>query len=210
MTAVYLAHVRALGVFEAHRVALATQVPLTALMVLYTFIGLSITAEPIVESRARHRAFAVASEVIAVPPDAVHFRQQEQPSASSSVPDKNARVKLTYKVLGSAFHDCTQDERSRSALRLRVRLPVERSRSSRDAHYDPFIDTATAPLRRHLVAVRAAGVDAGSKSFRVGDVNFVREVFTSRGLSRYRRRRCRMERGGGAALEHAALARAGR
>ena len=47
-----------------------------------------------------------------------------------------------------------------------------------DAHYDPFIDAATAPLRRHLVAVRAVGVDTGSKSFRVGDVNFVREVFT--------------------------------
>ena len=47
-----------------------------------------------------------------------------------------------------------------------------------DALYDPFIDAATAPLRRHLVAVRAVGVDTGSKSFRVGDVNFVREVFT--------------------------------
>ena len=33
--------------FAAQRVALATQVPLTALMVLYTCVGLSITAEPI-------------------------------------------------------------------------------------------------------------------------------------------------------------------
>jgi hypothetical protein len=33
-------------------------------------------------------------------------------------------------------------------------------------------------MRRHLVAVRVAGVDTASKSFRVGDVNFVREVFT--------------------------------
>jgi hypothetical protein len=45
-------------------------------------------------------------------------------------------------------------------------------------HYDPVIDTATAPVRRHLLGVRVAGVDAASKSFRVGDVNFVREVFT--------------------------------
>jgi hypothetical protein len=33
-------------------------------------------------------------------------------------------------------------------------------------------------MRRHLAAVRVAGVDTASKSFRVGDVNFVREVFT--------------------------------
>ena len=47
-----------------------------------------------------------------------------------------------------------------------------------DPHYDPVIEAATAPLRRHLVAVRAAGADAASKSFLVGDVKFVREVFT--------------------------------
>ena len=47
-----------------------------------------------------------------------------------------------------------------------------------DPAYDPIIDAATATLRRHLVAVRVAGVDTASKSFRVGDVNFVREVFT--------------------------------
>ena len=39
------------------------------------------------------------------------------------------------------------------------------------------IDVATALLRRHLVAFRMAGTDAGSKSFRVGDVNFTRELF---------------------------------
>ncbi len=177
VTAVYLAHVRALGVFEPHRVALATQVPLTALMVLYTFIGLSITAEPIVESRAATEPSAVASEAIAVPPDAVHFRQQDSRLASSEA-DRSARVKLTYKVLGSAFHDSTKT----SAADLLYAYVFGYRWSARgvggDAHYDPFIDAATAPLRRHLVAVRAAGVDTGSKSFRVGDVNFVREVFT--------------------------------
>ena len=39
------------GVRAGPRWRCATQVPLTALMVVYTFIGLSITAEPIVESR---------------------------------------------------------------------------------------------------------------------------------------------------------------
>ena len=107
VTAVYLAHVRALRVFERHRVALATQVPLTALMVLYTFIGLSIAAEPIVESRAATEPSAATSEAIAVPPDAVLFRQQDSRLASPGV-GKAVRVNLTYKVLGSAFHDQTK------------------------------------------------------------------------------------------------------
>jgi hypothetical protein len=174
VTAVYLAHVRALGVFEPHRVVLATQVPLTALMVLYTFIGLSITAEPIVESRAAVEPSAVASEAIAVPPDAVYFRQRDSRPASPE-PDKSAKVKLTYKVLGSAFHD---QSKTNVADLLYAYMFAYRWSAGGDALYDPFIDAATAPLRRHLVAVRAVGVDTGSKSFRVGDVNFVREVFT--------------------------------
>ncbi len=177
VTAVYLAHVRALGVFEPHRVALATQVPLTALMVLYTFIGLSITAEPIVESRAATEPSAVASEAIAVPPDAVHFRQQDSRLASSG-PDMSARVKLTYKMLGSAFHDATKTSVADLLYAYVFAYRWSARGAGGDAHYDPFIDAATAPLRRHLVAVRAVGVDTGSKSFRVGDVNFVREVFT--------------------------------
>ena len=177
VTAVYLAHVRALGVFEPHRVALATQVPLTALMVLYTFIGLSITAEPIVESRAAKEPSAVASEAIAVPPDAVHFRQQDSRLASSGA-DMSARVKLTYKMLGSAFHDATKTGVADLLYAYVFAYRWSARGTGGDAHYDPFIDAATAPLRRHLVAARAAGVDIGSKSFRVGDVNFVREVFT--------------------------------
>ena len=168
VTAVYLAHVRALGVFERHRIALATQVPLTALMVLYTFIGLTITAEPIVESRVATEPSAVASEAIAVPPDAVLFRKQ----------DRSARVKLTYKVLGSAFHDQSKTTVADLVYAYMFAYRWSARGASGDALYDPFIDAATAPLRRHLVAVRAVGVDTGSKSFRVGDVNFVREVFT--------------------------------
>jgi hypothetical protein len=177
VTAVYLAHVRSLGVFEPHRVALATQVPLTALMVLYTFIGLSITAEPIVESRAATEPSALASEAIAVPPDAVLFHQQDSRLASSGA-DRSARVKLTYKVLGSAFHDTTKTGVADLLYAYAFAYRWSVRGAGGDALYDSFIDAATAPLRRHLVAVRAVGVDTGSKSFRVGDVNFVREVFT--------------------------------
>ena len=51
------------------RVALRTQVPLTALMVVYTFLGLSIMAEPIVESRTA--AVAAPSRDVAIPADAL-------------------------------------------------------------------------------------------------------------------------------------------
>ncbi len=64
IAAVYLAHVKAMQVLDTRRMALRSQVPLTALMVVYTFVSLSILAEPIVERRApaqpdcgRDRAF---------------------------------------------------------------------------------------------------------------------------------------------------------
>ena len=175
--AVYLAHVRAMGVFAPARVALATQVPLTALMVVYTFIGLSITAEPIVESRAAAEPTAVASETVAIPADAV------LPEAGSGRlqpvgPDRAARLKLTYKVLGSAFHDGTKTSAADLLYAYAFAYRWGARGNGEPAHYDPYIDAATLPLRRHLLGVRIAGVDAASKSFRVGDVNFVREVFT--------------------------------
>jgi hypothetical protein len=47
--AVYLAHVLALRGFEKRRSALLSQYPMLALMVFYTFAGLWILAQPIVE-----------------------------------------------------------------------------------------------------------------------------------------------------------------
>jgi len=175
VTAVYLAHVRAMGLLDATGAALRSQVPLTTLMVVYTFFGLSIAAQPIVESRTAPAA--VASEVIQVPPGAVLPRGQDGTLEEAGA-DKTARVRLVYKVLGSAFHDATRTSVADLlyayifAYRWGVRNAPD------DAHYDPVIDDATAPLRRHLVAVRPAGVDAASKSFLVGDVKFERELFT--------------------------------
>jgi hypothetical protein len=45
-----------------------------------------------------------------------------------------------------------------------------------EGHYDPAIDAATAPLRRALVRLRVADADIASKTVRVGDVGFVREL----------------------------------
>jgi hypothetical protein len=104
--AVYLAHRRAMAVFEPARVALATQVPLTALMVVYTFIGLSITAEPIVESREAATPAAVG-EIVAIPAGAI-LPEAQSGRLLPVGPGRSARAKLTYKVLGSAFHDGTK------------------------------------------------------------------------------------------------------
>lgn len=170
--AVYLAHLCAMTVFAPARTALATQVPMTVLMVLYTFIGLSIAAEPITESRTA-AAPLVATEQVIVPPDALHpDALAGHPRADSAM----ARVKLTSKVMGSAFHDGTRtgvaDFVYAYVFAYRWGTPGEGGR------FDPDVARATAPLRRHLVAMRATGSDSVSRSLRVGDVNFVREVIT--------------------------------
>jgi hypothetical protein len=85
-------------------------------------------------------------------------------------------LKLTYRVLGSAFHDGTQ---TTAADLLYAYMFAYRwaARGAAESQYDPAIEAATAPMRERLAAVQIAGIDTASKSFRVGDVNFVRELF---------------------------------
>lgn len=177
VTAVFLAHLKAVGSYAAPGAALKSQVPLTALMVAYTVLGLSITAQPIVESRAVATPTAVATETaetVPIPPGAVLPRA---PDGDLATPDKSAaRVKLTYSVLGSAFHDGTRTGMADLLYAYVFACRWGVRDSAQDGHYDPVVDAATATLRRHLVAVRPVGVDAGAKSFLVGDVKFVREI----------------------------------
>lgn len=177
VAAVYLAHLRAIDIFKAPGAALLTQVPLTALMVAYTFIGLSITAQPIVESRAAAEPAAEASETIAIPPDAVLPRIGDGRLVPPP-PDSTARLKLTYKVLGSAFHDATKTTAADLLYAYAFAYRWSARARDDDPAYDPHIEAATSMLRRHLAAVRVAGAETASRSFRVGDVDFVREVFT--------------------------------
>jgi hypothetical protein len=174
VAAVYLAHVRAMQTFATAPSALRAQVPLTALMVVYTFTGLSIIAGPIVEQRAAQPTSV--SPTIDVPPDAV------VPDPGGTLrpvgPDKVAGGKLTYRVLGSAFHDGTRLNAADLLYAYAFAYRWGTRQDGDDRHYDPVIDAATAHLRQALVALRFVGVDAGSKSFRVGDVDFVREVLT--------------------------------
>jgi hypothetical protein len=175
IAAVYLADVRAHQILAVRRAALRSQVPLTALMVVYTFVSLSILAEPIVERRAPARPTAEVPEAVAIPEDAL-VPEPGTGRLQPAGPDRTARQKLTYRVLGSAFHDAT---RMTAADLLYAYTFAYRwaARGEADSRYDPAIETATAPMRQRLAAVRVAGVDTQSKSFRVGDVNFVRELF---------------------------------
>ena len=149
--------------------------PLTALMVVYTFVSLSILAEPMVERRAPAQPSSAAAEV-AVPADAV----LPEPGSGRLLavgPGKVARgeADLSRARLGVSRRQ-QDDEWPISSIPPCSPIAGARAASG-NAHYDPFIDAATAPMRRHLVALRVVGTDAGSKSFRVADVNFVRELF---------------------------------
>jgi hypothetical protein len=175
--AVYLAQLRAIAVFAPIRVVPATQAPLTALMVVYTLVGLSIAAEPIVESRIASAPTTVATESTAIPVDAV-LPDAQTGDLRALGAGKRARTKLTYKVLGSAFHDGTRTDAADLLYAYAFAYRWGARENGERARYDPFVDKATGPLRRHLLGVRITGVDSGSKSFRVGDVNFVREVIT--------------------------------
>jgi hypothetical protein len=179
IAAVYLADVRAHQILGHRAAALRAQVPLTALMVVYTFVSLSILAEPIVERRAPARPTAAVpgavAEAASIPADAV----LPEPGSGRLRPlgtGQSARVKLSYRVLGSAFHDGT---RTTEADLLYAYMFAYRwaKEEGAGASYDPAIAAATAPLRQRLRAVRITGVDATSKSFRIADVDFIRELF---------------------------------
>jgi hypothetical protein len=175
IAAVYLADVRAHQILAVRRAALRAQVPLTALMVVYTFVSLSILAEPIVERRAPTLPTAAVPEPLSIPEDAL-VPEPGTGRLQPAGPGRAATQKLTYRVLGSAFHDGTRTTAA-DLLYAYTFAYGWAARGEADARYDPAIATATAPLRQRLAAVRVAGVDTQSKSFRVGDVNFVRELF---------------------------------
>lgn len=174
IAAVYLADVRAHQILETRSAALRSQVPLTVLMVVYTFVSLSILAEPIVERRATAQPTATVPKPLIIPEDALI----PEPGTGRLQPvgaGRSATLKLTYRVLGSAFHDGTRttyaDLLYAYMFAYRWAVPGEA-----DSRYDPVIAAATAPLRQRLAGVRVAGVDTTSKSFRIGDVSFTREL----------------------------------
>jgi hypothetical protein len=175
VAAVYLAHVKAMQVLGARGAALRSQVPLTALMVVYTFVSLSILAEPIVERRAPARPAAVAAE-IGIPDDAV----LPEPGTGRLRPvgrGKIAEQKLTYRVMGSAFHDGTRMSGVDLLYAYMFAYRWGAGAEVHDATFDPLVAAATAVMRARLRGVRVVGTDTTSKSFRFGDLEYVRELF---------------------------------
>ncbi len=174
VAAVYLAHLQAMRTLGTRSTALRSQIPLTALMVVYTFVSLSILAEPITERRTPAQPSEVSAEVI-VPADAV----LPQPGSGRLLPvgpGKTARQKLTYRMLGSAHHD---GSRMGAADLLYAYMFAYRwgVRGEYSSHYDPTVDAATSLMRAQLVGVRALGIDTASKSIRFGDFEYTRELF---------------------------------
>jgi len=167
--AVTLAHLKVMRLLPQRRAALRAELPLTALMVCYTILSLSIIAEPIIERRA---ADEVPSAALVVPSDAV-IPEPGTGRLEAVGPEKLARLKLTYRLLGSAFHDGTK---MNAADLLYAYMFAWRWSGPGETH-DSRVAAATAPLRRALVGVRLAGLDKTSKSFRVGDFNVTRELF---------------------------------
>ena len=175
VAAVFLADVRAHQIFTSARIALRSQVPLTALMVVYTCVSLSILSEPIVERRAPAQPVAAKPGMSRIPEDALVV-EPETGQLQQAGPGRTARQELTYRVLGSVFHDGTQMTTA-DLIYAYVFAYRWSSGVNGGTHYDPSIATATAPLRQRFAAVRVAGVDTASKSFRVGDVEFRRDLF---------------------------------
>ena len=174
IAAVYLAHAKAINLLAQRSAALRSEVPLTALMVVYTFVSLSILAEPIVQRRAP--AQPTMSAAVAIPEDAV----LPQPGSGRLAPvagEKFARVKLTYRLLGSAFHDGTRTTPADLLYPYIFAFRWSARGEPEGGHYDSAIDAATAVVRNRLAGIRFAGTDTKSKSFRVGDFDYVRELF---------------------------------
>jgi hypothetical protein len=174
VAAVYLAHLRAMAILPTRAAAVRSQIPLTALMVVYTFVSLSILAEPIVERRAPAQPSEIGAE-IRVPEDAV-LPEPGSGRLHAVGAGKTAKGKLTYRVLGSAFHDGTRmsgaDLLYSYAFAYRWGAPGK----EHDAPADALIAGATAAMRAQLVGVRLIGTDTTSKSFRFGDFEYTREL----------------------------------
>jgi len=174
IVAVFLAHVQAIVSIPERGPALRSQVPITALMVVFTVTSLSIMAEPIVERSVATAAAKTPSPVglIAVPADAL------LPEAASGRfrpvgPGRTAKVVLGYGAMTSLFHDGTRTELADILYPFAFAYRWGAENSDRR---DAGVAEATRLIRERLVGLRSAGVDATSKSFRAADMDFVREM----------------------------------
>ena len=118
---------------------------------------------------------AAAPAVVPVPEDAV------LPEPGSGLlkpvgPDRFARVGLRYGAMASNFHDGTRMSAADVLYPYSFAYRWGIKGVTDAVGYDPEIDRSTTLLRRRLAGIRVVGVDKSSKSIRVGDFVFVREM----------------------------------
>lgn len=171
--AVYLAHAIAVRTLAARGPAVRSQYPMSALMVGYTMVSLWILAQPIVESAPPSAVRArTPAEVVQVPPESL-LPEPGNGRLLAVGEGQSARVRLTYRLLTSAFHDGTRmtlaDLLYPYAFAFRWGVP-----GARDASYDPVVDRDTALLRQRLAGVRVVRVDRSTKGF--GEIRLVQEM----------------------------------
>jgi hypothetical protein len=173
LIAVYLAHLKAIQVFGLRDPAFRSQIPLTALMVVYTGVSLSLLAEPIVERRAAEPIAGAGSELTL--PEAALIPEPGTGLLRRAGPGRTAKQKLTYRLLGSSFHDGTRA--SAADLIYSYSFAFRWGARGDDGdRFDPAVAAATEPLRRQLVGVHVLASDVTSRTFRVADITFVREI----------------------------------
>jgi hypothetical protein len=86
-----------------------------------------------------------------------------------------ANLALRYGAMTSLSHDGTKTEAA--DLIYGYAFAYRWGTKTGDGRrYDPDVDRATALLRRQLAGFKLAGVDSASKTFRVGETTFVREL----------------------------------
>src|SRR5207244_9539176 len=127
-------------------------VPLTSRMFVYTFVRRSILSEPIIERTSPAQPTAVVPEPVAIPAEAL-LPEPGTGRLRPVGPGRTARQMLTYRMLGSAFHDGSAMTAADIfyAVMFAYRWGV---RGAADGHYDPTVDSATVVLRQRLLGLR--------------------------------------------------------
>lgn len=171
--AVYLAHVLAIGMLGHRGPALRSQYPMTALMVSYTMVSLWILAQPIVEGGMPSSGPGGTAAIVAIPADALI----PEPGTGRLLPvgaGKTAKVKLTYRLLASKFHDGTATAPADLLYAYAFAYRWGARGVAESPVYDPAIARSTASLRERLAGVRVLRVERTTKG--VGDLKLIQEM----------------------------------
>jgi hypothetical protein len=171
--AVYLAHVLAVGRLGHRAPALRSQYPMTALMVAYTMVSLWILAQPIVEAGMPSSGAGGPAGVVAIPADAL-IPEPGTGHLLTVGTGKTAKVKLTYRLLASKFHDGTATTPADLLYAYAFAYRWGALGAGASAGYDPVIARSTALIRERLAGVRVLRVERTTKGF--GELRLIQET----------------------------------